>query len=381
MRIAIIGAGIAGVLLVQHIKKKLPEAEITLIDDNDYFVFTARLTEVLAGIVPEKYIVRPTKVFEHEHVHVIISRAETVDLKKQIVYLKNGQEVPYDTVVFAQGARTNFFGIKNAEKECLQYKDYDDVTKLREQVIAGMRELNEKKKEELHISVVGGGPTGTELLFAIRDLIEEQDHWFPDVHLDKIKIHIFQGGETLCKGMHPKIIKKAHQIAREEDITVHVNARVVDVKNKTIFLKEGEPVESDIIVWAAGVVPNLIDLIPKIELDRGGIPVRQTLQLKDYDNAFAIGDCGSLLNPKGQKYPLTAQIATRQAVHAAANIVRLANQKPLKPFTYLTRGAFLALGHHRTAARVYFLVFSGMLAWILRDQYYKSIFRQLLRGK
>src|SRR3989338_8027615 len=320
-KIAIIGAGVAGILALQLLKKKIKNADFVLVGDNGSFVFTPRLTEILSESLHEKYVARPVSIFKDKNVHVIISKAKKVDLKNQIIFLKNNEKIKYDIVVFSQGAKTNFLKLKNAEKCCLQFKDYRDVEKLRNKVLSGLKSINGKKNKKLSIALIGGGATGTELAFALKELILKNRKKYP-------------------------------------------NARI----NNNV----------DIIVWVAGITPNVIEFDPKIGLQDNAIPVRKTLQLKDFNNAFAIGDCAFSLDMENKPYPKTAQIAVQQAFHVSRNIMFLIKNKKLKPFNYKIRGYFLALSHYKAAILFLFLKFNGKFGWSFRDFYYKYIFRKLM---
>src|SRR3989344_5211301 len=244
-KIAIIGAGVAGILALQLLKKKIKK----------------------------------------------------VDLKNQIIFLKNNEKIKYDIVVFSQGAKTNFLKLKNAEKCCLQFKDYRDVEKLK----------------------------------------------------NNVEISVYQGSGTIVKGSHPYIVKKAYEEAKLLNIKIFTNHHATDIKDNTIFFREDKPKKADIIVWVAGITPNVIEFDPKIGLQDNAIPVRKTLQLKDFNNAFAIGDCAFSLDMENKPYPKTAQIAVQQAFHVSRNIMFLIKNKKLKPFNYKIRGYFLALSHYKAA--------------------------------
>lgn len=374
-KIAIIGAGIGGILTLQLLKKKIDNAFFYLIDDNDHFVFTPRLTEILSEAVSEEFIAKPTEIFNDDNVKVIISKVKKIDLEKRLIYLENNKGVNYDLVVFAHGAKTNFFDSKSAETNCLQFKDYQDAVKLRELIIEKLKTNN-----TFSVAVIGGGPTGTELAFAIRDLLLHEKENFPTADVNEgIEITIYQGGETLVKGLHPYMIKKAEEEADTFNIKVVPNVHVIDVKNNEMIFKEGGSAKADIIVWAAGVMPNVIEFEPKVELERGSIPVSPTLQLINHRNAFAIGDCCLCFDQDNKPYPRTAQISLQQAMHLSNNIFNMLNNRKLESFNYKVKGTFLALGHNKTAVQAFFLKFDGFLGWKFRDLYYKYLFRKLVK--
>jgi NADH dehydrogenase len=81
----------------------------------------------------------------------------------------------------------------------------------------------------------------------------------------------------------------------------------------------------------------------------GRILTSPTLNVPEYPNVFAIGDCS---RPKKDPYPGTAQVAIQMATVAAWNVyATLANSnangqdsRKLLPFTYLSLGEMMTLG-------------------------------------
>lgn len=374
-KIVIIGAGIGGVLSLQLLKKKFKNANFTLIGSNDMFLFTPRLTEIVSKSTPEDLIAIQTDMLKDNNVYVIISEVIKVNLNEKVVHLENNQKMNYDYLVFAQGAKTNFFGSESMERNSLQFKDYKDAIKLRNLILDKV-ESNDFNK--LKVAIIGGGPTGTELSYAIRDLLIHEKDNFPSVDVNNdIEITIYQGGDTLVKGLDPYLIKKAHEEADELNIKIVTNHHVSDIKENEMYFKEGGKEKADIIVWVAGVKPNIIDLEPKLELQRGAIPVSPTLQLIDHRNAFALGDCCLCFDANNEPYPRTAQIAIQQAYIIADNITSLENNNKLKNFDYNTKGTFLALGNNKAAVQAFFIKFNGSLGFKFRELYYKHLFKKL----
>lgn len=379
VNIAVIGAGVGGVLTIQYLKDKLPDSKFFLIDKEEHFVFTPRLTELFSESINKEYIVAPKTIFKQKNVEVVKSNAKKVDLRKQEITLQNKRKIIYDYIIFSQGAKTNFFGKEKLKKKTFPFKTEAQVENLKKQIKKAISKINSKKLEEFKIAIVGGGATGTELAFAFRDYTKVHSIKENNSH-KKIKVSIFQSGKNLVPYWDKKIIEMAEKAAKKEDIEVVTGKRTVNIKNKTLIFEDKTSYKADIIVWVAGVTPNVVETEQKLELKNGAIPVMKTLQLKDHENAFAIGDCAYVIDPKGKPYAPTAQNASQEAEHAAKNILRRINKKPLKDFNYKTRGVFLALGKNKTIAQVYFLVFDGILGWILRDSYYKFIFNKLTKS-
>lgn len=370
-KIVIIGAGIGGILLLKSLRDSV-DADFTIIDDNDYFVFTPRLTEIFSESISKDYVVRPTRVFEDSNVNVVIDEAKNVDLEEEIVECGN-TSIEYDFLVFSQGASTNTLGVNGVNECCNLFKDYQDVSSLKNEIVEKSIE-----QDSLNISLVGGGPTGTELGFAIDDLVRKDK-----ILLDRedVNISIFESGDSLVGNMSEWFSNKAMSEAEKRGINVLTGKKVEEVSDDNILLSNGSKRDSDITVWVAGVKPNVIDTDPSLELESDGIPVRRTLQLEDYDNVLAIGDCNYLLNPEGEEYPKTAQIASEQAKTASENIKSLVKgDDDLEEFNYRIRGNLLALGNHNAVASVKSLFsFNGFIGWLARDLYYRWIFYKLTK--
>src|SRR5690606_23423093 len=89
--------------------------------------------------------------------------------------LADGAELPYDYLVVAAGAKTNYFGHDEWAHEAYGLKDLRDAIRIRERILltfeAAEREPDpEKRRRMLSFVVIGGGPTGVEMAGAIAEL-------------------------------------------------------------------------------------------------------------------------------------------------------------------------------------------------------------------
>ena len=423
IRIAIVGSGVAGMTALHYLNSKLKSdknVEFFLIDPNPNFVFTPRLTELITGVTKEKYMIKPKSIFkDHEPIHVIKASAKEINLNsKQITVdriisklnLKKGQIIDYDYLLLAQGASTNFWGIKGAKKFCFPYKEYPDAQKLKLEIFS---HLNSESDEDLNITIAGAGPTGVELAFSITDAIKaanKQRKKEGKSLKENIKVHIVDSGEFMLKKLPSYFQKKSTSLANKKKIFFHSKERVKEVHRAHVDLVSGKKVSSQICIWTAGVTPNVILTVPNVVEDSGHIRVQRSMQVYPlkFPEVFAAGDCTLLEDISKKKsskkkknggkmesvrvrktyYPPTAQVASRQAEFASENMfVMIKNKKlglnvpiKLKEFNYKSKGWFVELGTKMALAQAGPIFFKEPVAWHARDKYYKYFFWKLMNG-
>ena len=109
---------------------------------------------------------------------------------------------------------------------------------------------------------------------------------------------------------------------------------------------DGEPLETDLSVWAAGIrAPEFLSELGLATERNHQIKVNQTLQSLDDERIFAFGDCASCPQPDDKRVPPRAQAAHQQATHCYHNLRAAMDGKPLKPFVYHDRGSLISLAH------------------------------------
>ena len=97
----------------------------------------------------------------------------------------------------------------------------------------------------------------------------------------------------------------------------------------------------------------------------GGTSVKPTMEAKEADGVYIVGDMTYLEDDKGQPYPMLIPVAKQQGILAAGNILRRIEGKPEKTFYYIDRGIMATIGRSRAVAWLFNRVqLSGYLAWL-----------------
>jgi NADH dehydrogenase len=102
--------------------------------------------------------------------------------------------------------------------------------------------------------------------------------------------------------------------------------------------------------------------------------VNQFLQVSDWPDVWAVGDCAfvpDIRNP-GKSHPPTAQHAIREGEVVAQNIAAVLLGRRLKPFSFRTIGLLASIGRRSGVARIFGFNFSGFFAWWLWRTVYLS---------
>ena len=174
-RVVIIGGGFGGLNVAQNLADA--PVDITVVDRENHHLFQPLLYQVATSGLSPGSIAVPIRavVGRQENTRVVLGEAVGVDKTRQRLLLADGEELPYDTLVVAAGAKTNFFGNDQWAEHTIGIKNLRDALQIRERVLlafeAAEREPDAaQRKRLLTFVVIGGGPTGVETAGAISEL-------------------------------------------------------------------------------------------------------------------------------------------------------------------------------------------------------------------
>src|ERR1700747_1403144 len=146
-RVLILGGGFGGLYAALACEKlRDPDFEITLISQENFFLFTPMLHEVAASDLDVTHIVNPIRKLL-PRVQFFDGDVVRIDLARRAVVVSHGadahtHDLPYDHLVIALGAVTNFFGLPGLEERALTMKSLGDAIVLRNRMIALLEEAD-----------------------------------------------------------------------------------------------------------------------------------------------------------------------------------------------------------------------------------------------
>jgi NADH dehydrogenase len=383
-RILILGGGFAGLAVAMELEKTLARdasVEVTLVNRDNFFLFTPMLHEVAASDLDLTTIVNPVRKMLR-HIHCFAAEVLHIDVQNKKVVVSHGFDhhehtMEYDYLVLGLGAVTNHYGLPGLKECALTMKSLGDAIRLRNHLIAHLEEADseccEVKEPLLSFVVAGGGFAGVETIAGINDFVRGALSCYPNLTQDMLRIVLVHSGSVILPELHQKLGAYAQRKLMDRKVEVRLNTKVQGFSNGTVQLSDGTTIRTNTLVWTAGTSANpLLESIPCAK-EHGRLLVNESLEVRDWPGVWALGDCSAALDPQtGRFYPPTAQHALRQGKIVAHNVVAAVRGGEKSSFRFSTIGQLAAIGRRTGVANILGINFSGFSAWWLWRTIYLS---------
>jgi NADH dehydrogenase len=376
-RVVILGGGFAGVYAAKHLERlarKGAALDVTLVSQENFFLFTPMLHEIAASDLDVTHIVSPLRTLLRR-TNIFVGSVESIDLETRRVLVSHGferhaHEIEYDHLIVALGSITNFYHLPGLETNALTMKTLGDAIHLRNRVIAMLEEADTECGSGddglLTVVVAGGGFAGVETLGAVNDFVRDALTFYPRLRHRQIRMVLVHAGPEILPELGNDLGAYARRKLVERGLEIVTDARVVEVAPEGVHLAGGRFIPSKLVIWTAGTSPHPLLAHLPCRCERGRIAVNETLAVPEWPRVWALGDCAAIPDrASGGYFPPTAQHAIRQAAVVAANVAASIADRPARPFTFRTIGQLAAIGRRTGVARVFGLKFSGFFAWWL----------------
>ncbi|HXJ83666.1 MAG TPA: NAD(P)/FAD-dependent oxidoreductase [Candidatus Methylomirabilis sp.] len=378
-RIVILGGGFAGVTaaldLAQRCAGLLP-VHITLISNQNFFLFTPMLAEAATGAVETRHILYPIRPLcgawgvEFGEMHV-----ESIDLERRRVTVRHHrsplrQQVHYDKLVLALGATPNVGIAPGAAEHALTFKSVGDSIQIRNRVIelfeaAALSEDPWVRRQLLTFVVVGAGHAGTELVAAVEELARGiLLRHYPSIPRDAVRL-ILVGSAVL-----PQTATNLAAYTKEQLLKRGIEletARAARVSTEGLHLQDGRLIPSHCVIWTAGnQVSPVIAALPLPKTKDGRLKVNGFFEVEGAPDVYALGDNAAQMDSHtNAPYVGTAQVALRQGRALARQIEAALTGRERKPFDFKLLGEMVPLSRHKAVADLGGLKLVGFPAWFM----------------
>ncbi|MBX2925647.1 MAG: NAD(P)/FAD-dependent oxidoreductase [Chitinophagaceae bacterium] len=376
-RIVIIGGGFAGINVAKYVCGNTG-FQVTLVDKNNYTFFPPLLYQVATGFLEASNISYPfRKMFQgKKNLSFRMGALQKVMPEQNKVALSTG-ELEYDYLVFATGTESNYFGLENVHKNAIPMKTVNDAIEMRNYLLQQIEKAtvttdkNERGKL-LTIVVAGGGPTGVEvsgMLAEMKTSVIRKD--YPELRGagEVSHIYLIDGGAQLLSPMSKKSQQDTYNALTKLGVEIILNTHVNDYVDDKVVLNNGAVIETQNLIWAAGVTSKVFDGIPAASYGRGKRMIVDAYnKVEGFDNIYAVGDTCIQLSDPGfpEGHPQVAQVALQQGKLLGKNLVRSSRQKALIPFRYKDKGSMAIIGRNKAVADLPSgLHFKGFIAWFI----------------
>jgi len=384
-RILILGGGFAGLYAALELEKALThdsELEITLVNRENFFLFTPMLHEIAASDLDFTHIVNPLRRLLRR-VRFFHGEVRDIDLESRRVQVFHGperhqHEIGYDYLIIALGSTTNFYGMPRLREQALGMKSLGDAIHLRNQLIDLLEEADFEcavgmRQDLLTVVVAGGGFAGVETVAAINDFLRGSLRSYPHLAEGLIRVVLVHPGQFLLPELGAELGVYAQEKLAKRGVEIRVKTKVERISERDVELDDGTAIRTKTIVWTAGTSPNpILEGLPCAK-EHGRLVVDQFMEVPGFKGVWAVGDCAYALDPKtGSPYPPTAQHAMRQGKIVAKNIMATIRGRKKKKFEFSTIGLLAATGRRTGVANILGVKFSGFVAWFLWRTIYLS---------
>ncbi len=383
-RILILGAGFGGLYAALELEKTLaqdPDIEVTLVNRENFFLFTPMLHEVAASDLDMTHIVNPIRKF-FRRVKFFEGEVESVNLPAKKVVVSHGEshhhhQLSYDHLLLSLGSTTNFFNLPGLAERALTMKSLGDAIHLRNRLIQNLEAADfecfpEEREPLLTFVVAGGGFAGVETIAGINDFVREAVEFYPNLRQESLRMVLVHPGAVILPELGEKLGGYAQRKLAERNVEIRVNTRVTGFTDDVVTLSDGSAIRTCTLVWTAGTSPQpLIGTLP-CQKERGRLKVNANLEVPGWPGVWAVGDCAVAPDPEGKPYPPTAQHALRQGKVVARNLTASIRGGRKRPFIFSSLGQLAAIGRRTGVANIFGFNFSGFVAWWLWRTIYLS---------
>ncbi len=156
---------------------------------------------------------------------------------------------------------------------------------------------------KVNIAIVGGGATGVELSAELHNAVKQlHSYGYKGLTNEALNVTLVEAGERILPALPPRISGAAHNELTKLGVRVLTQTMVTSADAGGLHTKDGEYIEADLMVWAAGIkAPDFMKEIGGLETNRiNQLVVEPTLQTTR-DSGYFRHRRLRLLRPSGRR--------------------------------------------------------------------------------
>ena len=307
----IVGAGPAGVIAAETIRKHAPQDEITIVGEEKEAPYSRMaIPYLLVGNVPEQgtHLRKSAAHFKDLNINVVQAQVNTAQAATKTVVLSNGQTLVYDRLLIATGStpmRPPIAGI-----------DLPNIFSC--WTLADARAIMDKVKPGSRVLQMGAGFIGCIIMEALASRIETHK-------AGKLTV-VEMGDRMVPRMMGPAAGGMIKSWVQSKGVAVHTGARVESITQNgaalVAKLSTGTSIEVDVIISATGVKPTIGFLKDSGITCKTGVLTDDHMQT-NVQGVYAAGDCAEAFDhfTGAQVVSAIQPNAADQARVAALNMV------------------------------------------------------------
>jgi NADH dehydrogenase len=346
----VLGGGFGGA----YVARLLGKQGATVVSLDGSMLYTPLLPEVAAGAIEPRHVVVPLRMMCPE-AEILRGRAVGLDESAKRVSVETDLgpvELEYERLVVALGSIPRMLPIPGLAEHSIGFKSLNDAIYLRNHVLRNLEraEADPANAERyLTFVFVGAGFAGVEALAELIDLVSDAHRHYPAIRDTPHRWVLVDAGSRILGEVPDKLSGYAATQLRKRSVDIRLGTTLEAVEETAVSFSDGTRLETDTLVWTAGVAPNPLLGEFGLPLDeRGRVVVDSHLQVEGRSEIWALGDCARVPNAAtpDQHDPPTCQHALRQARRLAKTL----RGRTRKPYHYRSLGSGATLGKDKGIA-------------------------------
>ena len=357
-------------------------AEVTVVSDTNFLLFTPMLAEVAAADIDPRHIISPVRQL-CPHARLVQGEVLSIDTERRSMSVRP----PFggEPIKLPRGRHRSWpWAGSQPHSGSPGWPSWRFRSRRSPTASAfetGSSTLSERASEQpdpdlTHVAVVGAGYSGADLAAALADFLSRA---WPEFYATAPppRVTLIDAVERVVPMLPARLGAKAEQALRERGVRIILGTSVSQVTPTGVELADGRAIEAATVVWAAGVRPHPLVETLGLPTDRGRLVTDDRLRVAP--GVHALGDLAAVPDGRGGTSPPTAQFALRQGKYLGRHLPELIGGRKAPAFRYNTMGQLVSLGHRNAVGLVLGIPVTGFIAWFLWRSYYLLRLPTLLR--
>jgi len=273
MQYVIVGNGVAGMTAAEEIRKFDKGCSIKLLAQEKYLTYyRVKLSHYInKNFEPKDLFIHNEVWYKERNIEVILgTKADFIDTTNSSVILENGDKIYYDKLLLANGSSCFVPSVLGQEKEgVFALRNLHDLERI-QNYLPNCKE----------VSVIGGGLLGLESAWALKD--------------KGLAVNVVEFCHTLLpRQLDEELADYVKNKLEMLGLKIHLSSISQEIFGdsavKGLSLKNGNTINSDMILFSAGIMPN-IEIVKQTGIVvNKGIVVDENMKTS-LDHIYAAGD-------------------------------------------------------------------------------------------
>ncbi|KMK53366.1 NADH dehydrogenase-like protein YjlD [Fructobacillus sp. EFB-N1] len=360
--IAIVGAGLSGVYIAKRLARKLRRTDHQVLlfnDGSNAMTLQSVLPQIAVNTVPvESARYDLYLLFKNDKsVTFINQRVDDINFNKRILMTKKN-DYHYDYLILAMGSIGSDFGIPGVAEHATLFNSFDGALAVRADLEEFLEQQKNNPEQSLNITVVGGGPSGVELMAELANFKN-----YHQIDPERITLTLVNASQVLLPALtEPELSQKAKDFLTRRGVEVLNDTRVLGMTKHRLTLLDGQQLLTDKVYWATGLQVEPISNRWGIAInDHGQLTVDKHFRVLTEEgvplsNVFAAGNIAAFTQNNQEGLPqlaLAAEYAGNIIINRLICQLGLAKDHGQSAKEQKNPGYFVSLGKNYGLSNAY----------------------------